>query len=234
MVFKPKFNKGETPCNVCQIGSHSKCKKRQYCSCNCPHEFVPIKHSNQNRKKTHCLRGHEFTLDNTYVSKRGNHRICKACQKFTRNNNQEKIKESAKKCYQKYKNEYRLLRRIGAKNYLAKVKTTVLNYYSQNNLACVCCGESQIKFLTIDHIIPIGTKNKTERGKTGHNMYRYLIKHKFPEGYQTLCFNCNSGRALNKGICPHKTINTIPVFIKNIRISRLVNKTKDGEGQFLN
>lgn len=222
MVFKTKFNKGLTPCNVCQIGSHSHCKKSQYCSCNCPNKFSPILHSNQNRKKTHCLRGHEFTMVNTYMSKTGNYRMCKACQKIRRETNRERIRETARKSYHKHKNEYRLLRRIGAKTYLQRVKQTVLTYYGNGNLSCACCGEKEIRFLTLDHVIQIGRKNMNQTQR-GHNLYRYLIKNKFPSGYQTLCFNCNSGRALNKGICPHKE-----------KLTRLALVAKEGEGQFLN
>lgn len=35
-----------------------------------------------NSRKTHCLRGHEFTEANTYIAKKGS-RVCKACHKMT-------------------------------------------------------------------------------------------------------------------------------------------------------
>jgi hypothetical protein len=31
-----------------------------------------------------------------------------------------------------------------------------------------------------------------------------FYKNNFPRGYRILCYNCNCGRALNNGICPHK------------------------------
>lgn len=34
-----------------------------------------------NQKKTHCKRGHEFSVANTYIRKKGNLRICRACAK---------------------------------------------------------------------------------------------------------------------------------------------------------
>lgn len=122
------------------------------------------------------------------------------------------------------------MRRIAAKSYLKRVKLTVLTHYGNNNLGCICCGESEPKFLTIDHIVQIGRKNKTERGRTGHNMYRYLIKNHFPEGFQTLCFNCNSGRAINGGICPHKMVNKNKPE-DHIKTKPIVNLTKEGDGQ---
>jgi hypothetical protein len=35
-------------------------------------------HKNQNTDKTHCIRGHEFTAENTYM--KGEHRICIICR----------------------------------------------------------------------------------------------------------------------------------------------------------
>ncbi len=40
-----------------------------------PPEFV---RGNWNRGKTHCKRGHEFTLESTFVNKFG-YRVCKLC-----------------------------------------------------------------------------------------------------------------------------------------------------------
>ena len=33
-------------------------------------------------RKTHCIRGHEFTEENTRLAKNGRHRSCKACEKI--------------------------------------------------------------------------------------------------------------------------------------------------------
>ena len=35
-----------------------------------------------NHRKTHCSNGHEFTLENTYIRKDGNGRMCKICGKI--------------------------------------------------------------------------------------------------------------------------------------------------------
>ena len=37
-------------------------------------------HKNQNTDKTHCIRGHKFTEENTY-QKNGKHRICRVCHR---------------------------------------------------------------------------------------------------------------------------------------------------------
>jgi hypothetical protein len=71
---------------------------------------------------------------------------------------------------------------------------------------CNCCGESQTKFLTIDHMNNDGAiHRRTINGVHGRSqIYRWLRRHGYPEGFQVLCFNCNSGRQLNGGICPHQ------------------------------
>ena len=66
---------------------------------------------------------------------------------------------------------------------------------------CVCCGETIIEFLTIDHINGGGTKHRKE--VVGGRLYDWLIKNNFPEGYQILCMNCNMAEGIFGG-CPHK------------------------------
>lgn len=58
-------------------------------------------------------------------------------------------------------------------------------------------------FLAIDHIHNDGNKMRRQHG-TGMQLYRWLLKHRFPKGFQILCMNCNFGKARNGGVCPHK------------------------------
>ena len=75
----------------------------------------------------------------------------------------------------------------------------VFNHYGRT---CECCGESHLKFLTVDHIEKIGTKKREKEGQT--NIYRFLVRRGMPSGFRILCFNCNCGRDRNGGICPHQ------------------------------
>ena len=75
--------------------------------------------------------------------------------------------------------------------YRRRLKTEVLAYYGKGKLVCVKCGFNDIRALTIDHINGGGRLHKREaRIKTGSAMYGWLKKQNYPEGYQTLCFNC--------------------------------------------
>jgi hypothetical protein len=82
----------------------------------------------------------------------------------------------------------------------------ILVFEKYGGCVCVCCGESEISFLTIDHINGNGNRHRREifNGKTSYRIYPWLIKNNFPPGFQVLCFNCNCGKQVNGGTCPHK------------------------------
>lgn len=90
--------------------------------------------------------------------------------------------------------------------YHKKIKLMVLDAYSKGKMECACCGEKEVMFLTIDHIDNDGAKERKKLKISGGNFYRWLVRNNFPnkDKYQVLCFNCNQGRQLNGGICPHK------------------------------
>lgn len=83
-----------------------------------------------------------------------------------------------------------------------RIKLAVLAVYGN---ACACCGETEITFLSIDHVDNNGAAHRRDTGvSSGHKFYRWLIRNEFPEGFQTLCMNCQFGKAQNKGVCPHQ------------------------------
>lgn len=93
------------------------------------------------------------------------------------------------------------------RNSKLKLKLEVLTYYSNGTPKCVCCGESHIEFLTIDHINGDGNKQRMEiagnRRFSGSVFYQWLKSNNYPEGYQILCSNCNMGKGRNKvKLCP--------------------------------
>lgn len=89
-------------------------------------------------------------------------------------------------------------------------KRNAINQYGGK---CFCCGESDIRFLTIDHIKENGAEHRREiapdfSGKVpgGEHFYRWLAKNDWPSGLQTACYNCNIAKHWNNGICPHKDV----------------------------
>lgn len=91
-------------------------------------------------------------------------------------------------------------------DYLNK-RIDAISYYSGGSNKCMCCGEEKFECLTIDHIDNDGNvKRKLYQILGGSQMYYWLYKNNYPDGLQTLCYNCNCGKTRNYGVCPHKTI----------------------------
>jgi len=120
-----------------------------------------------------------------------------------REQNREKIRQRQHNYYQKNKEEIDERRRKGDKKRRMKTRIKVLSHYGNK---CACCGETETKFLTIDHIKGGGYKH---RKKIRVPFYYWLIKNDFPEGFQVLCMNCNFAKGMH-GECPHETKNKIP------------------------
>jgi hypothetical protein len=139
-------------------------------------------------------------------------RKCKICETpfMPRQRNQLMC---GKKCAQQSLQKgigYKVLNSRSCKNYKRRLRDSFLEMYGT---ACVCCGETQKIFLTIDHKKSDGCTERQRLG--GKEPYRALvdaIKVYNPAKYQVLCFNCNCGRDLNDGICPHNS-SSVPRII---------------------
>lgn len=90
-----------------------------------------------------------------------------------------------------------------AKLHMARKKDAAIAAYG--GYRCKCCGETARAFLTLDHVDGGGNEHRREIGQGGAIWY-WLAKNHYPPGFQVLCFNCNAGRHLNGGICPHDTL----------------------------
>lgn len=67
---------------------------------------------------------------------------------------------------------------------------------------CACCGESTPEFLSLDHVIPIGSKARKATGGT-QGAYADARRRNYPLDYQLLCHNCNQAKGYY-GYCPHQ------------------------------
>lgn len=75
-------------------------------------------------------------------------------------------------------------------------------FQAYGGAACSCCGEKTFEFLTLDHINNDGGGRYRKIG--GARLYAVLSRKGFPAGFRVLCFNCNSGRHIAGGTCPHE------------------------------
>ena len=128
------------------------------------------------------------------------HRI--SAKKY-RDKNKEKIKEYHKKYHDGVRTPkiYSEFDRKYAKEFARKRRIICLRHYGGEIPKCACCGESEIKFLCIDHVNNDGAKHRKEIGSIG--IYGWLKKNNFPNGFQVLCHNCNCAKGFY-GKCPHK------------------------------
>lgn len=89
-----------------------------------------------------------------------------------------------------------------------QIKLDVLAHYGNK---CACCGETEEVFLSMDHKNNDGAAhrkavfngpNSVFRG--GTHIYMWIKRNKYPDSFQILCHNCNHGKHLNGGVCPHQ------------------------------
>ena len=79
-----------------------------------------------------------------------------------------------------------------SRKYRQKLRHIVLYHYSlTSKITCACCGEDEYLFLCLDHKNNDGAQHRREVG-SGARLYQWIIKNEFPEGFQVLCYNCNS------------------------------------------
>lgn len=70
---------------------------------------------------------------------------------------------------------------------------------------CACCGESEPKFLQLDHIFNDGHIER-KKVRTTMVLATRLKRLGWPKDrHQLLCANCNFGKQVNGGVCPHKS-----------------------------
>jgi hypothetical protein len=86
-----------------------------------------------------------------------------------------------------YRQTNRALLRERSKTERYKLKLEVLTQYGNGKAACVKCEFSDPRALSIDHVNGGGTAH---RRKLGSHLYLWLKHNHYPNGFQTLCLNC--------------------------------------------
>jgi hypothetical protein len=79
--------------------------------------------------------------------------------------------------------------RLHDHNYQQKIKKIVLSFYGKGKTA-LCkwrgCTINDLDMLSLDHINDDGAKH---RKLVHYHLYKWVMAHKFPPGFQTLCHN---------------------------------------------
>lgn len=125
--------------------------------------------------------------------------ITTRCKECKRKSNREWYKNADKE-YKDSLVEYR-------KNKMRVERKMLIEAYGG---MCVCCGESEENFMTVDHIDNDGyIDRKVQKMAGGHVFYARLRNLGYPKDkYQLLCFNCNCAKGFF-GECPHKGVKNV-------------------------
>ncbi len=100
----------------------------------------------------------------------------------------EKARERQKAYGAKYQREHLSETHAKTSRYYWKRKIEALTHYGNGKCACVKCGFNDPRALSIDHINGKGYEHRKEIRM--ENIYTWLYKNNFPDGFQTLCMNC--------------------------------------------
>jgi len=136
---------------------------------------------------------HAFNARNKFTAVMAECKVCVRKRSYARKHG-EKSKEIKKKgnAYSKAQN----------------LKFRDAAFAAYGGYKCVCCGETEPLFMTLDHINNDGADFRRNamgrRTAAGHHTYRRLFKNGYPEGIQVLCMNCNHGKRMNNETCPHQ------------------------------
>lgn len=101
--------------------------------------------------------------------------------------------------YEKKRKRNKEADRLSFKKLYHKRRRKIIKYYGD---VCICCGEDNYKFLTLDHIDGNGNEHRRKVG-SGMGMLRWIIQNDYPPIFQVLCWNCNSAKGVY-GECPHE------------------------------
>lgn len=86
----------------------------------------------------------------------------------------------------------------------------VMDAFDALGWQCACCGEDDIRFLSLDHVQGGGNIHREESNLNNQQVYREARREGYPKDkWQILCMNCNTARWRFNSICPHKLNNKV-------------------------
>lgn len=111
--------------------------------------------------------------------------------------NREKVRAWGRQWREKNRERSREL----AAKYNREAKLDIMAHYGGS---CVCCGETIVEFLTLDHINGDGGQDRKQArvGHGGYRHYRKLLQEPPRADLQILCVNCHHAKTFT-GSCPH-------------------------------
>lgn len=74
-------------------------------------------------------------------------------------------------------------------------------FFEKYGTKCICCGESRLEFLTVEHLDGPDTDMNGNRISSGRSLQKIVFGEK-RDDIAVLCFNCNCVQQ-RTGECPH-------------------------------
>lgn len=129
--------------------------------------------------------------------------ICKDC---ALQYNQEYHRDNSEHYARVRKAHYEANREVILRDRASKHRSRKVRVLLAYGGACVCCGERNLGLLTLDHKNGDGAEHRRSlgHGNVSTRTYGWAEENGFPDILQIMCWNCNSGRYHNGGVCPHK------------------------------
>lgn len=135
--------------------------------------------------------------------------LCGYCGKNRYEEGKKSCTTCLRKCKDRYENSDKNIQRERAITARRERRGRILEHYGGK---CACCGETEPIFLALNHINGGGNEHRRQIGNNPGNrcgssstqFYRWIEKNDCPDILQILCHNCNMGKHLNGGVCPHQ------------------------------
>lgn len=157
------------------------------------------------RRCSSCEKLYLATTDFFTRHGKGLSRTCKQCQAALRTEQKrpaltpegkQQVNARGKHYRKLYPDRYREFTRTQQR----ALKQEMVNAYGGK---CSCCGETELTFLTLEHVLRNGTEHRRRVGRG--SVYRDLRRRGWPqEGYTIYCWNCQMATRYGSP-CPHTT-----------------------------
>jgi len=108
--------------------------------------------------------------------------------------NKEKIRKQKREVMQSLRAKEPEKYRIQSRQSKERLKERVFDKYGRE---CVRCGFTDVRALTLDHVLNNGSAERQEHGERG--VYRRALQDEYTAEYQTLCMNCQFIKRVEAG-----------------------------------
>jgi phage gpG-like protein len=116
--------------------------------------------------------------------------------------NMDRVRENARRNQKPYYQKNKIRMRDNWLRYKDKLRNQFFERYGRS---CACCGEDNPMFLSIEHLNGNGAEHRRQLNRESpDSIMADIRKNGWPDGYATLCMNCNFAKWRNGGMCPHE------------------------------